>query len=44
MILSVCAALITINDNSCYLIVNFFPAQMEEVNCSYVSGYAALLC
>jgi len=32
MILSVCAALITINDNSCYLIVNFFPAQMEVVN------------
>jgi len=26
MILSVCAALITINENSCYFIVNFFPA------------------
>jgi len=29
MILSVCAALISIKDNSCYLIVNFFPAKWK---------------
>jgi len=29
MILSVCAALITNNDNSCYFIVNFFPAKWK---------------
>jgi len=29
MILLLCAALITINDNSCYFIVIFFPAKWK---------------
>jgi len=28
-ILTVCSALITINGNSCYFIVNFFPAKWK---------------
>jgi len=40
--LSVYAAIITINDNSCYFIVNFFSGEMVVVNCSYIAGM--LLC
>jgi len=29
IILSVCAAFITIDDNSCYFIVNFLPARWK---------------
>jgi len=29
--LSVCAALITINDNSCYFIISFFPAKWKQL-------------
>jgi len=41
MILSVCAALITINDNSRYFMV-FFSGEVEVVSCSYIAGM--LLC
>jgi len=41
MILPLCAALITISDNSCYFIVNFF-LEMEVVSCSSIAGM--LLC
>jgi len=30
ILLSVCAALITINDNSCYFIISFFPAKWKQ--------------
>jgi len=42
MILSVCAALITINDNSCYFIINIFSGEVEVVSCSHIAGM--LLC
>jgi len=41
MILSVRAALITIDDNPCYFIVNIFRRGVS-VSCSYVAGM--LLC
>jgi len=43
MVLPVCAALITIDDNSCYFIVNIF----QEVGSSKLllyCWYAALVC
>jgi len=40
-VLSVCAALITNNGNSCYFIVNF-SGQVEVVSWSYIAGM--LLC
>ena len=40
-ILSICAALITTNGDSCYLSLNF-SGQLEVVNCSYIAGM--LLC
>jgi len=30
ILLSVCAALIAINDNSCYFIISFFPAKWKQ--------------
>jgi len=41
--LSVCAALITINDNSCYFIINFFRRSGNSKFLLYC-WYAALLC
>jgi len=39
MIWSGCAALITIDDNSCYFIVNtVVSGEVEEVSCSYIAG------
>ena len=42
-ILSVCAALITINGNSCYFIANFY-GQVEVVSCSYIAGICYFVC
>ena len=43
MILAVCAALITIDDNSCYFIVNIFR-QGESSRLLLYCWYAALFC
>jgi len=43
MILSVCAALITIDDNSCYFIVNIFRRGGSSEQLFYC-GHAALFC
>ena len=43
MILSVCAALITIDDNSCYFIVKIFQRDGSTKLLLYC-GYAALFC
>jgi len=42
-VLTVCAALITINGNSCYFIVNF-SGQVEVVSCSYIAGMLNVCC
>ena len=41
-LLSVCAALITINDVSCYFIISFFFREVEVV--SYFYNAAVLVC
>jgi len=42
MILSVCAALITVDDSSCYFIVNIFRRGSSKLVLSYVAG--SLVC
>jgi len=42
MVLSVCTALITIDDNSCYFIVDCFSGKVKVVSRSYIAGM--LLC
>jgi len=44
MILSVCAALITINDSSCYFIVNFFLVKWFAALILLVCCFECLLC
>ena len=43
--LSVCVALITINDNSCYFYRKFLSGEVVVVNCSNIAGMlVCLLC